>query len=67
MKIGRDYICQDCCGQIAYNMEEMKEITFAKGFGRITDMQLGPDGNLYILSSGDKGAHVDRIVSTNSH
>ena len=42
--------------RIVYNMEEMKEITFAKGFGRITDMQLGPDGNLYILSSGDKAS-----------
>ena len=50
--------------RIAYNMEEMKEITFAKGFGRITDLQVGPDGNLYILSSGDKGAHIDRIIGT---
>lgn len=33
--------------QIAHDIEETKEITFAVGFGRITDMQLGPDGILY--------------------
>lgn len=47
--------------KIANNIEERKKITFAKGFGRITDMQIGPDGYLYILSS-DNGIKVDRIV-----
>ena len=43
-------------------MAEVKDVTFAEGFGRITDLQVGPDGNLYILSSSDKGASIDRIV-----
>jgi len=51
--------------QIATDMEEMKEIIFAEGFGRTTDMQVGPDGNLYILSSSEKGANIHRIVRTN--
>jgi glucose/arabinose dehydrogenase len=47
---------------IADDEKEMKEIIFAEGFGRITDMQLGPDGNLYILSSSEEGARIDRII-----
>lgn len=51
--------------QIATDMEEMKEIIFAEGFGRTTDMQVGPDGNLYILTSSEKGANIHRIIRTN--
>jgi glucose/arabinose dehydrogenase len=47
--------------KIANNMEEQEKIIFAKGFGRITDMQIGPDGYLYILSSDD-GIELDRII-----
>ena len=49
--------------KIAQNMAEVKDVTFAEGFGRITDLQVGPDGNLYVLSSSDKGASIDRIVN----
>ena len=41
---------------------ELKEVTFASGFGRITDMQIGIDGYLYVLSSSDAGARIDRII-----
>ena len=47
--------------KIADGVDELKDVTFANGFGRITDMQLGPDGYLYILSSSD-GIRLDRIV-----
>ena len=30
--------------------EDLKELVFARGIGKVTDMQVGPDGNLYILS-----------------
>ena len=43
-------------------MNELKEVTFASGFGRITDMQIGMDGYLYVLSSSDAGASIDRII-----
>lgn len=48
--------------RIADNMNELKEVTFASGFGRITDMQIGIDGYLYVLSSSDAGASIDRII-----
>lgn len=48
--------------RIADNMNELKEVTFASGFGRITDMQIGMDGYLYVLSSSDAGASIDRII-----
>lgn len=47
--------------KIANTVSESKKITFATGFGRITDMEVGPDGNLYILSS-QNGLTVYKIV-----
>lgn len=48
--------------KIADDLTELNGITFATGFGRITDMEIGSDGYLYILSSANKGLTVDRIV-----
>jgi aldose sugar dehydrogenase len=39
--------------KLANNMEELDEIIFANGFGGITDIEVGPDGYLYVLSYGD--------------
>lgn len=36
--------------KIADKVEELYDTIFAKGLGRITDIEVGPDGNLYILS-----------------
>ena len=36
--------------RIANNVNETKEIVFGKGFGGITDLDIGPDGYLYVLS-----------------
>jgi glucose/arabinose dehydrogenase len=35
--------------KVADNMDELEEAIFAKGFGSITDIEVGPDGYLYIL------------------
>lgn len=48
--------------KIADNLNELRSISFATGFGRITDMEIGPDGYLYALSSNNKGLSIDRIV-----
>ena len=48
--------------KIANNENEVKNVTFATGFGRITDMDIGPDGNLYVLSSKN-GLTVHKIIT----
>jgi aldose sugar dehydrogenase len=50
--------------KIANNLNELENITAAVGFGRITDMQIGPDEYLYILSSSDDGVSIDRLIPT---
>jgi aldose sugar dehydrogenase len=34
----------------AESRKDSKDIVFAKGIGRVTDIDVGPDGNLYVLS-----------------
>jgi len=48
--------------KIANNMNELRSISSVTGFGRITDMRVGPDGYLYILSSDDDGTSIDRLI-----
>ena len=48
--------------KIANNMNELKHVSLITGFGRITDMQVGPDGYLYVLSSSDDGTSIDRLM-----
>jgi len=47
--------------KVANSLEESKDVVFANGFGRITDMKIGSDGYLYVLSSEDDGATLYRI------
>jgi len=35
---------------VEYTLQDLNQITFAKGFGAITDLQVGPDGYLYVLT-----------------
>lgn len=46
--------------KIANTQEELEDIIFGKFFGRITDIEVGPDGYIYIVSI-DRGA-IYRIV-----
>jgi aldose sugar dehydrogenase len=46
--------------KIANSMRELDSVIFGQGFNRITDLEVGPDGFLYILSFGD--GSVYRIV-----
>jgi len=43
--------------KVADNMKELKNAIFGRGFGGITDMQIGPDGYLYILSLQEGGSN----------
>ena len=44
---------------------ETQSVIFAKGFGAITDMEIGPDGYLYVLSVYQGGADCDPIRHPN--
>ena len=35
---------------VADNADEVSKVTFGEGFDRITDIETGPDGLLYVLS-----------------
>ena len=36
--------------KIADDVDELESVIFGQGFGGITDLEVGPDGNLYVLS-----------------
>jgi glucose/arabinose dehydrogenase len=48
--------------KLVEDLSELNDAIFANGFGRITDMEIGPDGYFYIVSSEDDGTVVYRIV-----
>jgi aldose sugar dehydrogenase len=52
--------------KVANNIDELKQIIFAKGFGGITDIKVGPEGNLYVLSIHE-GGHDCRAVANLTH
>ena len=49
--------------KIADNNGELNDLVFASGFGRVTDMEIGPDGLLYILSTQKDLTSIYRIIS----
>jgi aldose sugar dehydrogenase len=51
--------------KIANSTRELRDVEFASGFGAITDLEVGPDGYLYVLSHTERKATISRIVPTN--
>jgi aldose sugar dehydrogenase len=49
--------------KIANDTSELNNIIFAKGFGKVADIKIGPDGLLYILSTQNHKSSVYRITS----
>ena len=49
--------------KIANDTNELNSVIFAKGFGRVTDMEIGPDGLLYLLSDQGHITNIYRIVT----
>ncbi len=45
---------------------DVKNVMFAQGLGQITDMDVGPDGNLYVLSKYLDTPTIFRISSANN-
>ena len=47
--------------KVAGGEDNTEQIEFASGFGGITDMQIGPDGNLYVLVFDKEDGKIYRI------
>jgi glucose/arabinose dehydrogenase len=52
---------------VANTSDELQNIIFAQGFGRITDMEVSPDGYLYVLSSYKGEGTIFRIVPASKY
>jgi glucose/arabinose dehydrogenase len=48
----------DLADRVADSPAELDEVTFGTGFGGITDVEVGPDGRLYVLSIGHGAIYV---------
>jgi hypothetical protein len=46
---------------VANDDDELKDMIFASGFGRITDLEIGLDNMLYVLSTQNDKSSIDRI------
>jgi glucose/arabinose dehydrogenase len=46
---------------VAKTSNELQNITFAKGFEIITDLEVGPDGYLYVLADHDRDGTIFKI------
>jgi len=53
--------------KMADNKDELEKVTFAKGFGGITDLEVGPDGYLYVLGPYFGGSNCGSIIHPNEH
>src|SRR6266571_8960190 len=45
--------------KVGNNLDELESVIFGHGFGTITDLQVGPDGYLYVLTFA---GNIYRIV-----
>ena len=52
----------DLADGVADEFNEADDLLFAKNFGRITDMAIGPDGYLYVLAIQGQEGTIQRIV-----
>ena len=48
--------------KIANDTSELNSVIIARGFGKVTDMEIGPDGLLYILSGQKRITSIYRII-----
>jgi aldose sugar dehydrogenase len=52
--------------KVADNINETSDVTFGKNFGVITDLKVGTDANLYVLSNYKHDGRLFRIVSNST-
>jgi glucose/arabinose dehydrogenase len=49
--------------KIANDTTELNSVIFARGFGKVTDIEIGPDGLLYILSGQKRITSIYKIIT----
>lgn len=49
--------------KVADKVEEMESTIFGRGFGVITDLQVGPDGFMYVLVYDKEDGRIYRVVT----
>jgi aldose sugar dehydrogenase len=57
----------DLADRVADEFNEADELVFARNLGRITDMAIGPDGYLYVLTRVGLDGTIYRIVPVSSN
>ncbi len=50
--------------RIANNLTELKRLIFGQGFGGVTDIEVGPDGNIYVLAIYQGGSDCSHNRAT---
>ena len=64
-KLNRDrtafVLNESLADKVASGEDNTEQIEFASGFGGITDLQIGPDGNLYVLVFDKEDGKIYRI------
>jgi aldose sugar dehydrogenase len=45
--------------KLANSRDELKDVVFGHGFGAVTDIEVGPDGYLYVMSLKQGGPNCD--------
>jgi hypothetical protein len=53
-------------GKIANSPEDLRPVIFGHGFGTITDLEVGPDGFLYVLAFEGTIYRIVPVTSYNS-
>ncbi len=51
--------------KIIENPEDMEKNIFGDNFGVITDIEIGQDGYIYVLSKTNKGGKISKILESN--
>ena len=57
-------------GKVANSPEDLRSVIFGHGFGTITDLEVGPDGFLYVLTfDGNNVSNItcNRLITARYH
>ena len=58
----KDYLLDGALADKVASKGEINQAVFGHGFGGITDIEVGPDGYLYVLTFGEEDGTIYRIL-----